>query len=76
VRTFAEAALEASQASKPKPIDFCVEEAEEDEVVPEGTPLCPFCHASMNLDEFEQNKKEAIAKYGKPIQTLLFPEAS
>lgn len=51
-----------------------VEEVEkvEEEPIPEGTPLCPCCGASMNLSEFEEVKQAVAVKYGKQIQTLLF----
>jgi len=44
----------------------------EPEVIPEGTPICPVCEASMNLAEFEEVKRAVAVKYGKQIQTLLF----
>lgn len=78
VRTFEEAAAEAAaeSASKVKPLDFCVEESQaEDEVVPEGYPICPLCSAFMDLAEYKEIKQKAAAKFGKSIQTLLFPEA-
>ena len=46
----------------------------EPEVIPEGTPICPVCEASMDLAEFEEVKRAVAIKYGKQIQTLLFPK--
>jgi hypothetical protein len=75
VRTFAEAAAEAAQATaKAAESSFSHGEVEEDEVVPDGTPICPCCSASLNLSEYEEIKQKIKVKFGKSIQTLLFPE--
>jgi hypothetical protein len=46
----------------------------EPEVIPEGTPICPVCEASMNLSEYQEIKRKIKTKYGLQIQTLLFPQ--
>jgi hypothetical protein len=76
VRTFAEAAAEAAQVTaKAAESSFSSGEVEVEEVVPEGTPLCPCCGASMDLAEYREVKQIVARKFGKSIQTLLFPEA-
>lgn len=76
VRTFAEAAAEvACETAKVAESSFSPREVEEEEVVPEGTPLCPCCGASMDLAEYKEVKQSVARKFGKPIQTLLFPES-
>ena len=45
----------------------------EPETIPEGTPICPICHCSMDTTEYEEVKQAVTKKYGKQIQTLLFP---
>ena len=76
VRTFAEAAAEvASETAKVAESSFSSREVEEEEVVPEGTPLCPCCGASMDLAEYKEVKQSVARKFGGPIQTLLFPES-
>jgi ribonucleotide monophosphatase NagD (HAD superfamily) len=75
VRTFAEAAAEvASKTSEVGESSFVPGEVEEDEVVPDGYPLCPCCGASMDIAEYKEVKQTVARKFGKPIQTLLFPE--
>ena len=78
VRTFAEAAAEvAAKTVEVSESSFSPGEIEvEEEVVPDGTPLCPCCGASMDLAEYKEVKQTVARKFGKPIQTLLFPEAS
>jgi transposase-like protein len=75
VRTFAEAAAEvASKTSEVGESSFVPGEVEEEEVVPDGYPLCPCCGASMDIAEYKEVKQTVARKFGKPIQTLLFPE--
>ncbi len=75
VRTFAEAAAEvAVKTAEVAESSFVPGEVEEDEVVPDGCPLCPCCGASMDLAEYKEVKQIVARKFGKPIQTLLFSE--
>ncbi len=75
VRTFAEAAAEvASKTSEVGESSFVPGEVEAEEVVPDGYPLCPCCGASMDIAEYKEVKQTVARKFGKPIQTLLFPE--
>ena len=75
VRTFAEAAAEvASKTSEVGESSFVPGEVEAEEVVPDGYPLCPCCGASMDIAEYKEVKQTVARKFGKPIQTWLFPE--
>jgi hypothetical protein len=83
VRTFAEAALEAAASTVKVAENSFVAGEVEDEVVPEvedlipeGTPICPCCNSSLDPVEFEQMKKDVARKFGKSIQMLLFPEGA
>lgn len=78
VRTFAEAAADvAAETAKTAESSFSPGEVEvEEEVVPEGTPLCPCCGASMDLAEYKEVKQSVARKFGKSIQTLLFSEGA
>ncbi len=48
-------------------------EPEEPEEIPPNTPICPICHCSMDPTEYKEVKANVAKKYGKQIQTLLFP---
>ena len=77
VRTFAEAVAEvAAKTAEVAESSFVPGEVEADEVVPDGCPLCPCCGASMDIAEYKEVKQTVARKFGKPIQTLLFPEAA
>jgi hypothetical protein len=45
----------------------------EPEVIPEGCPICPCCGSSLDPAEYQEIKQAVAVKYGKQIQTLLFP---
>jgi hypothetical protein len=76
VRTFAEAAAEvAEKKAEASGSSFASGEIEDkvDEVVLAGAPICPCCGASMDIPEYEEVKQSVGRKFGKSIQTLLFP---
>jgi hypothetical protein len=76
VRTFEEAAKEvAAETAKADESSFVPGEVE-DEVVPDGCPICPCCSASLNLSEYEEIKQKIKVKFGKSIQMLLFSEGT
>ena len=75
MRTFAEATAEVAEKTvKVAESSFADGEVtvEEEEVVPDGCPICPCCSSSLDPVEFEQMKKDVARKFGKSIQTLLF----
>jgi hypothetical protein len=74
VRTFEEATAEV--ACTPLTASTPCTQPEPEEALSEGCPICPICSASMDLTEYKEIKQKAAAKFGKSIQTLLFPEAS
>lgn len=76
VRTFAEAAAEAAQATaKVAESSFVPGEVEEEDV-PDGPPICPCCSASLNLSEYEEIKQKIKTKFGRSMQMLLFSEGT
>ena len=45
----------------------------EPESILEGTPICPICGVSMDATEYKEVKEAVAVKFGRQIQTLLFP---
>ncbi len=74
VRTFADAAKEVAKVAESSFSPMTLQSTPElEELIPDGTPICPICEASMDLTEYREIKRKAAFKYGKQIQTLLFP---
>ncbi len=57
-----------TSSTEPKPKKIMVPET-----IPEGTPICPCCGTSLDPAEYQEIKTAMAVKYGKQIQTLLFP---